>query len=309
MATTFTLHVTFYGLCLFVPDAALTRSTEGLPDPAPTVDLIHVLLVDFGGQGHGHGGNDKPKHLPRLVIDDAYTSTDGAITGNHLSCTRIERLWVQLIDGLERAQPPAVLPAALADLNAMAGVPRLAPEYLYGDPGRMLAARITLRAGTSYEIHDSAHFSTDRASLTNPQPRTARLTATMNGAEAAPICRIVNLDGSPLPQNPAPSLHPVAGAVHVSVYNSAMKDLPPADEPPHAAKRRDPADHFEGYFELFPSSPKVSLWLTADVPAQSVEPSAPSDCKQASVHAETVRTAVPVIRIPQTVTCIMAIAR
>lgn len=301
----FTLHVTFYGLCLFVPDPAQGRDTGGLQDPAPGRDLIHVLLLE----AHKHGGTPMPPHQPRLIFDDEFLSGDPTAHGKHLNCIKLDGKWVQLIDGLTTTGTPIPLPAALVDLTSVSNVMGVPSEYLYGDGGSPVAARITLPATAEYEWAKTHPFSLDRTTYNDPKQYTAGLTARYHGVDALAAWKIMKLDGSGT--SPAPTLKPAATNIYVSVYNSEMIDLPPAGRKPPKAMKGQPADHFEAYFGLFPDAAKVTLWLAENVDEGKLPACVPSDCKPDKCREPDLKAAAvpPAIRIPQTSTCIMAQAR
>jgi hypothetical protein len=240
----FTLRVTFTGLCLFTLDRSPGR--------------FHAVLINYGeengGGDAGHAGH-APRHFPRLVYDKAYETRGSAALARRLACPGLDGTELRIDDQGDAFR--ARIPREVADLDEVAGVGTLDRRYVGANPGPAVIARVTTNIGGFTRIGPSPRLTADRGRPDAwPRPMTNRLEWTIADIPGDELSHWTLLGLNGAGARALPTLYPIDGVIDVWIFNAMMTELPPA-EPAPAGRRGDPADHFDGYFPLFPGTTPV----------------------------------------------------
>lgn len=228
MAFDLTIH--FWGLCMFVPDGG----------------TVYVLLPSVGG--------DIPPHLAGLYVDPAYKEA-----GSRERAGSQERLaelkgWEVTFAGKDTDTPATTLPAELANVGAVAGLP-VNTAVFDSNPGGVLNARVLLTAGSPLSPEPGVALEQWRYPPTDPA----------TGLMVTVVWRIPGVEGDSLELTLTPlgegnpvvlhTLYPIDGGIQISVYHTAEEELPMSKVVPTPLPRGKPAKHFAAFYSLLDPPP------------------------------------------------------
>lgn len=257
----FDLRITITGLCLFVPDSR-------------TKHRLHVLLID-----HEHH-----RHYPKLIYDKAHTNS----ANDKLACRNLDGVQMTFGDYGDVITGPVTLDE-IVDLDVIAGVGKLDPRFVDGDPRHEVAARITLNAGQVTRIGRSADWIVRKDSTVVWEGKiTTEIDWTIRGIEGSTLKDQWNFVDLGTNQTAfGLELHPLGTPplVEVSIYNSLLDDLPPFRPRPLPAPGEE-APHFDGFYRLYEEDvdPVVPILKGPALPIPGN--SRRSDCKPSTHDAE-----------------------
>jgi hypothetical protein len=226
----FSLRITFGGLCLFAPDRRNGR--------------LHVLLIK-----HHH------EHLPRLRYNKAY-ETEGS--SRYIDDWQIRRLNDCTLK-LDNLGDPIdlFLPRQVIDLNEFtpgARVDRLNVEQ----KTEVVAARVTIDSGNFTSCGRGARWitgSTESPAWQGEITTCVEWTINVQAGNTLDLSTVLHCGSSDQEnKDPAelkpPTLHPIDGNIHLFVYNE-----------PREVSTKDPvkgekAEHFDAYYDLLERNPE-----------------------------------------------------
>jgi hypothetical protein len=306
-----TVKITIAGLCLFALDTK------------PGAVCMYVLMPERGAKRRVHRGRGRAKvaekHYPVLLYRQK-NALPGENCGGHsedMCCIDLNGWAVSIkentaggITPVSQADLPSVAMVSGNDALAMVG-----REYIgFGKPKpSALAARVVLRSGTGVP----SPVKGDRAEWTNQcsgqsptkpfnGPIATKIDWTISGLPDAITLELRSLTDETKTRAVALQRAPGETDLQLVVVNVPKKDIPPADpRGTQHLKKETPADHYEGFYALFPGSRPVIPCLakdidTPDVPAESFT----STCKARHLHRGARQPpAVLSERCPETQTC------
>ncbi|HSU13465.1 hypothetical protein [Longimicrobium sp.] len=218
----FTLRVSFHGMCLFVRDGT---------------QALHVLMPATGGAEEGDGCGCVEQHSPRLIFDSAYlrpqqTGLDDALV--HCSMLNKALEFPQAGNALDNT-----LPAGLAKVGEVRA------DVLDGTNTDLVSARVLLRNGS---LSDYA-----KGDCWTWQGQLQRLSHIIEWSitDVPGDSLSLSLQGlSGAFAGSVPTLHPVDGVVEVEVWHAPHTELPPDYIIPPPPAARGGAQHFSSYGKL-----------------------------------------------------------
>jgi hypothetical protein len=282
-AMSFDLRIRFVGLAMFVPEPAKKAPDGEVEQPA----RMHVLLPageldpphhpphDHHGAGNGgpvsgrgeHGGHPAPgngatpggtqqqggrrhheRHFARVAYDTAYETENSADITRELKLVSLEKRTLDLV-GLSGEGLDPSLPGEICQLSAVAG--ELPPGVVGTSPGPGLLGRVTMDAGVLSDVGLGAFF---KFGPRGAERMTTRTEWTIRGipGDRLPGLALRGLNGEP--DDVLPELFPVRQTIHLVVFNAPRSEFPPNGEF-HVNQPEKPADHFELYYNLYPTEP------------------------------------------------------
>jgi hypothetical protein len=228
----FTLRITFSGLCLFVPEATDTGGAG----------RMHVLLP--GMSGHHHSPEDR--HVAALSYDAGYLVEGGPLLG----VTALGGLTGYTLEFGSGEAASLALCSQIADLREVTGR-GVDPDLLDADTGQKLVARVTLGAGAITRVAPGMCWEWHPGEF---RPMACKVE-----------WEILDFSGDSLTVTAQPlggggaakelgTLYPVEGRVNLEVLHETPQDLPPDPLPLEhqpMLERGENAKHFSAYFGLF----------------------------------------------------------
>jgi hypothetical protein len=285
---TFRLRLRFSGLCLFVPEPA--------DDARNGLRAIHVLLMNYGedtpthgwsGPTSGHHGAKSadddpdpdvahPKHYSMLYVDEGYFDPRARLTGSPVGIPLRDTL-LRLPEkgaGIVHEEPLDAHVLPLHEISAVEALPR---AWIEPRPGRQVAARVMLTAGQPMAHTSGALWRIEHPDgpPEDPMPIADQVEweiPAVPGSELKLTLR--HIDGDPDSPHAIRTLtlYPKAGDAGSGDAGAGGKNLElrlylcclPLYELPGGPRRQPlthnaPAEHFAGFFELFPDVPRPSL--------------------------------------------------
>jgi hypothetical protein len=259
-----TLRIHFAGLCIITPDLE--------PSPEVGPPCVHVLMPEHGAmtiaKRSGTTASSSDRHHARLLFMRA--NAVGKVTED-IRCVDLDAM---SLDVLELTPTGYALPALnatisplvanIADVGGVDGLEYVDRSYVDPTPTKpaKLQARVTLRAG-----YGEAHISDKAPYWTNEYDAPRRpwqgematgLTWHIEGfAEDVRLAlRLRKLDGGAL----ARTIHLQSDGdfIDVMVFNAIDDDFPPYRHRPAVTRGRGySADHYEGFYALFPRAERT----------------------------------------------------
>ena len=278
MATT--LEITFVGLCLWA------RDRQG-----GDREYEHVLFIDHGDIGtseadgaHEHQPDRRPdhrhpKHHARLMYSKIYEQPDFETHRGNEPVLASKNLAGKALY-LGNPNDPVVssrFPTELADLNDIAGTGHLRRAFVRPGPPHPppgILSRITIHSGFANPLEDLAEWRNDCSGEPTVTPWRGRIAGSVEWVIPDLPDGPVALHFLALADESATIetvyLRPVDGLIRLFAFCSPFSDLPPTvvSTLPRAACER--AEHFEGYYHVFPGAPIVRPGLIDGLPARNV---------------------------------------
>lgn len=286
---TFTLRLRISGLCLFVPEPG-----GGAGRPA----AVHVLMLNFGDDTptHGwsgdaahahHNGTDHegmhhewtnhdgsvshPKHYSMLYVDEAcLVPHQDELTGN-VAGIPLKDTVLRLPEagaGIADREP---LPCEVLPLHEVSAVRELPRSWIGPNPGRQIAARVVLTAGRLTPIDPAAtslwnvHIPGIEKPEEWPIANHVEWTATIPGESLTIQLRDIDTSERLVRERTLFSKVREKDGAKARELRLHLVCLPiyelPGAGPARAAQAGDLADHFAGFFTLFPRVTPVKLVL------------------------------------------------
>ena len=233
----FTLHITFSGMCLFVPQPASQGATTG---------TMHVLMPRMD-PSHHHGAD---RHVPVLSFDPAYLRPGTDIFDEAVTLVPLDEQEL----ALSGQQADIRLCERIVNLTRVTNVP-VAAEHL-GSAPRKLLSRIQLGAGKMERVSPPTTCWEWEQGKLRPIAHRAewQITFSEDTLKLPPLTRLDT--GSP---TPLPELHPRGNRINLNILYIPSVELPPRPEPIHVPAHGFKPSHFATYFRLFGAPVPVRL--------------------------------------------------
>lgn len=225
----FTLHITFSGMCLFVPQPATQGATTG---------TMHVLMPRMD-PSHHHGAD---RHVPVLAFNPAYL-----LAGNDLLEDAVTL--IPLDDNelaLSGTTAQIKLCERIVNLSRVTNVQ--VPASHLGPNPKVLLSRVQLGAGMMTHVSSADHCWEWEPGKLRPIAHQAEWQIPFGGStlQLPPLTRLD--DGTP---TDLPELHPRANRINLSILYIPAVELPPRPESVHVPEHGFKPSHFATYYRLF----------------------------------------------------------
>lgn len=232
---TFTLRITFSGLCLFVPEAVGGAATG----------RMHVLMP--GMFGHHHHGTDR--HIAALSYDAGSLVQGGPVLGVP-SLATLSGLALEFGSG-DTAE--LGLCGHIPDLREITGR-GVDPDQLGPDTRGKLASRVTLRAGRITGVAPGVCWEWRPGEFRPIAHKVEWEIPRVKGDRLAVMATRLGGGGAPKSLG---TLFPTGGRLNLEVYHDTTENLPP--EPVPIAQQAIPAPgehprHFSAFYDVFGDS-------------------------------------------------------
>lgn len=226
----FDLRITVSGLCLFVPD--------------PRDGRMHVLMPATGPHAHGIGRNIEP-HVVRLAYDVAHQYPDSTGPEHEIVYVPVDNGALELLNLSTRSSLDLALPADVVDLDPIVRE-KVKRERLGPDTGGRVRARMSVASGGVSGWDKGVRW---RLGTEEPQLMAISVDWTIPGVQLERLeLQSVGLNGHAT--RPLQTLHPIDGAIHLTLYHSPHHEIRPFRMSPDLV-RGAPAEHFAAFYHLF----------------------------------------------------------
>jgi len=227
----FTLRITFSGLCLFVPE----------PTSGGTTGRMHVLMPGMFGEDCG-----ADRHVAALAYDTGHLAAAGTPTG----VTALAKLSGEQFTPVAGEEANLAFCSHIVDLREITQRP-VDPDHLGADEKKLLAARVTLGAGRITRVAPGVCWEWRPGEF---RPIANRVEWEILDVEGEQLTLVSEPIGGGGEQKALGTLYPMNGVVNLVVYHETPQELPP--EPLPVSRQPVPAPgfiphHFSAYYTLF----------------------------------------------------------
>jgi hypothetical protein len=220
----FTLHVSFSGLCMFVPDArgGANRNT------------MYVVMPETAGAG---SGTPVKRHQLCVVYNRLYEAGMPHAPENEVVCRPMKKTLV-----LPTAGTPADLGLgpSVANISLTRRAGKKVPPGLLSNPNAKVAGVVTLPSGAAVYYAPGAEW--DYPPETSPVQMTPRVDWQIGPLSGSTLTLDV------LPQ--AVTLTAREDHIWIAIYHVPGDELPPNPPPRESIAVGDPPPHFAAYYDL-----------------------------------------------------------
>jgi hypothetical protein len=243
----FSLSITFGGLCLLATDRT-----------QPNSHRLHALLLkrSLGTTPNVHPDDE---HLPRLVVDKAYTNPGSTSEMAEVTCWDLDNQVLNLAFGSTPID--LTIPGETAALQKVAPVGLLDPSYVTGNSNHVARSRLTMFNGAAGAHGCGAQYTSNTPAGASPSGRFTNwqewvmqgvTTVDAKGNDCVTLhFGSLERGNPPLPDIP---LYPVNDRIKIYVINVTQAEMPiPHIDVQTVGKVR--ADDFDSYFMVFPGIP------------------------------------------------------
>lgn len=235
----FSLRITFNGLCLFAPDRNWTRGG------AAKEERLHVVLVN-----HRHH-----PHVPHFFYNKAHESKGSTDYSNEWKCLHLSNCTLKLDDFGDPID--LWLPKQVVNAGAFVNSGKLKRTYVTNKNNNLVAARFTTNSGNFASCGRGARWIVGKGT---PKEWRGEITTCVewiidvtNDGKLdrwkLEDCEFQQEESECKNATSLPTLYPIKGGIHLFVYN-----LPKHDERTGDAVEGEPAEHFDGYYDLLEAS-------------------------------------------------------
>lgn len=233
----FTLHITFSGMCLFVPQPASQGATAG---------TMHVLMPRMD-PSHHHGAD---RHVPVLSFNPMYLLPGTDIVEDSFTLIPLDEHELELSGQLAELK----LCERIVNLTRVTQAP-VAAEHLGGNPQQLLS-RVRLGVGKMARVSPPTVCWEWNPGTMRPIAHRAEWQINYGGStlELPALTRLGTGEVKPLPQ-----LHPRGNRINLDILYIPAVELPPRPEEVHVPEPGFRPSHFATYYRLFGKPVPVRL--------------------------------------------------
>lgn len=235
---TYTLNITFTGLCLFVPEPAGADQNIG---------TMTVLMPMLGAQHH-HGMD---RHVPVLGFDTAHAVATPAdrIRGAHAYVSMSNLQLIHMGSEANLSLCPEMVNLAEVTRRPVEA------DHLGPDTTTRLVSRVRLGAGRINAVARGVCWEWGQGRI---RSIAHKVQWTIDGIPGTDLkLRLLGLHSGTAVQ--VPILYPINGAINLFVHHVPQGDLLPEPENHHEPQSGAEPHHFAAFYNLFGADPPMRL--------------------------------------------------